>query len=128
MGGEQHHTFVSYTVCCLNSPPSSSPPTKHTLTLVNDTHNTHSTAALQWLLQQLATLKLKTGNVDAALQLYTELHAHTGTTAGGLRVLSRLASVLALRQPDAVEQLQKNLPVLRVSLDGGALETEALGV
>lgn len=85
------------------------------------------TAALQWLLQQLATLKLKTGDAEAALQLYRQLHGLTGTTAGGLRVLSRLASVLALRQPQAVEELQQSLPALRVSLDAAALEQESLG-
>ena len=86
------------------------------------------TAALQWLLQQLATLKLKTGDAEAALQLYKQLHGLTGTTAGGLRVLSRLACVLALRQPQAVEELQRSLPELRVDMDSTALEQECLGM
>lgn len=82
---------------------------------------------MQWLLQQLATLKLKTGDAEAALQLYKQLHGLTGTTAGGLRVLSRLASVLALTQPRAVEELQRSLPAHSAELDGAALEQELLG-
>lgn len=86
-------------------------------------------AGLEYVLQQLAQLRLKAGDVEGAAAHFSELHQLTGgLTSGGARVLSNLARAMALSdKPSGAAMLEKQLTQLPEQGNAASIETAALG-